>query len=584
MHRDTDQSRPGRASDLIKRFQAQVDASGEQPLAVSSSFASPGRPRLSAGLVSKPRESLGAHAVSPHSRPSLPKDASPPRPPVPGVVATNVTDDGVTAFRSAGLTEKPVVPIEQQGRKNADEAFPDMRKGPEVTLAKSQGVRADAEAEADDAPSEAQPEDQASSGVRAASPNPPHPVVAQATLDAPETKAVPVSTNSITGHGVAADMPAHLDSLPPRIPSPSPSSPTASVKEGSLLRPMSPAADDSALRVPPTADGASPPPSPSRAASPSASLDARPPESARSPTASPSTSSSPPLSRSQSRRPSRSPTQTRQPTVPLPTSGRGLTTPTASSLAKARPRVSSTTSGARSCSRQGPQSPTAQRSTVMPSAPAMTEMLPRSARMSPTSSRDGPRAAASPGMARSRSAGTRAGTGTPPMAPAVADSPSPSPASASAASALRLRGGAPGPAAPSGVKIARRGRIGLAGAGARRPAVPAAPPEPVEKQEAEEGGKAGEEGEVGGEGGEGGEAGGEEEAHELHGDGIPVFRGFGAARPHGRIPIPMQEGGGAEGETKRAVMADEVERAGAQMREAEGDKEEGGEGGEPEAQ
>ena len=55
-----------------------------------------------------------------------------------------------------------------------------------------------------------------------------------------------------------------------------------------------------------------------------------------------------------------------------------------------------------------------------------------------------------------------------------------------------------------------------------------------------------------------GEAAGEPDA-KL--DDIPVFKGFGAARPHGHIPIPMQQTG-ADGEPKRAVMADEVEAAG----------------------
>lgn len=95
--------------------------------------------------------------------------------------------------------------------------------------------------------------------------------------------------------------------------------------------------------------------------------------------------------------------------------------------------------------------------------------------------------------------------------------------------------------------MASRGRIGLAGAGARRPAPGAEAQTSTGKEGQQEGAQ-------------------REGDKQDEGDDIPVFKGFGS-RTHGHIPIPMQqqlEGGDAP---PKAMMADEVEAAGRKARE-----------------
>ncbi|GAA5831295.1 hypothetical protein JCM11251_007824 [Rhodosporidiobolus azoricus] len=351
-----DESRPGKASDLIKRFQAQVDASNEAPLSVSSSFAAPGKPRLSATSQSLPP------TIEPGRRQSsaIGLDEKPlPPPPATEAVSNGEMkghepdkeqqeEDKPLYFRSAGLNEKPGVPPEEQGRKNAKEAFPDM-KDPSVSevaeaLAASKmedpehGVSAyekgkeDKEeeplaADSTSLPAPAEPD----LPSRNRSPIP-HPIVTQPSVDVPAPAVVPGSADLLSGE--TSPVTAEPDStnaeaaeaLSPR----SPTTPTLLHHEG-LSRPTSPRANDGALRVPPTrADDSPPPPDPIHSRPDSPSLSRRSPQSSRQ------ASLSPTLSRSESIA-STSPRLDRSSAA----SSRGVHTPTASSLAKARPRVAS---------------------------------------------------------------------------------------------------------------------------------------------------------------------------------------------------------------------------------------------------
>lgn len=102
-------------------------------------------------------------------------------------------------------------------------------------------------------------------------------------------------------------------------------------------------------------------------------------------------------------------------------------------------------------------------------------------------------------------------------------------------------GGAGG--SPTNVrKMATRGRIGLAGAGARigggRGGNVAASSSGRSEVESEAGEKA-QESTPSNDQDEGKKDEGNGEQQDL--DSIPVFKGFGADRPHGRIPIPMEK-------------------------------------------
>ncbi|GAA6063789.1 hypothetical protein JCM10212_001359 [Sporobolomyces blumeae] len=596
-------SRPGRASDLIKRFQAAVDSNHEAPLSVSSAFASPGRPRVSSGGTTapvssaiKPKEAGSGKALE------KPADTSPQ-------AGSDARDDQLDVRRSAGL-ERPPNPDREQPTK-ALEAFPDTSPAPTQEQADALASRSDDQPPSDEAP----PSDH-----RTRSPVPPV-AVTQPSVDVAAPVAVPGSSDLLASPPATLDAIARSDS-PDRAdrldPTPSPPLHRTGSKEG-LSRPSSPAADPDRLRSPPLADDNSPPPSP-RADSPdeaqSGAASAVPPRgvsdsstpqtqlispaepepapptpekeantskltSTRSAASSESSATRPvstpkkPSSNTSSRgstspeaRKRISPTQSRVSATPArspstskprqaspstprdpaksftaspstsPTnSGRNLMTPTASSLAKTRPRVN-TAAGSASTSTSTSTSPSRSRSRAGGS--------PTSTRMSPSNSRQSNPGGAEP-MKRSLSSAS----------------------DASSISALhgRERAGS-GPAkegqnASSPVatrKLASRGRIGLAGAGARmggpaagrgdgqnvalagrsettasqagsstrqeetsdalRPATSepqsiATPPSPPPKDEpAPEQGSQGDE-------------------------SIPVFKGFGAFT-HGRIPIPME--------------------------------------------
>ncbi|GAA5896909.1 hypothetical protein JCM6882_007305 [Rhodosporidiobolus microsporus] len=370
-----DESRPGKASDLIKRFQAKVDASKEDPLVVSSSFAAPGKPRLSATTGSLPTPAdLGrrrSSAAGLDEKP-LPPPPVPDEPPSEGkkqedgpAEEDKKKEDESLHFRSAGLSEKPTAPPEEQGKKNAKEAFPDMQEASAVDAAAAlEAQQADSteheasgheqvEDKAEEAPATANssslppPTSAETDSIPLRNRSPiPHPVVTQPSLDVPAPAPVPGSADLLSGEASpVTDEPASssantaVETLSPRSPS------TPKAHHESLSRPTSPRADDSALRVPPTReDDSPPPPEPSEpashptAAEPEPERDAdhdSPSASRRSPTVSRQNSLSPTLSRSGSVA-STSPRLER--TTPA---SRGLHTPTASSLAKARSRVHS---------------------------------------------------------------------------------------------------------------------------------------------------------------------------------------------------------------------------------------------------
>ncbi|BGP13281.1 hypothetical protein JCM10213v2_001200 [Rhodosporidiobolus nylandii] len=418
-----DESRPGKASDLIRRFQAQVDATKEAPLVPSSSFATPGKPRLSAPLsgataapVERPvRRSLGGASLGDVDEKPL------PAPPVeeeaegtePVVKADEEGDEGreteLVTFRSAGLSEKPTLPPEQQGRKNANNAFPDMQQARPLSFEQEKPAeelnRADELELKTDDPVEEEKKESASSSPHAAplhphKPNVPFPIVTQPSLDVPPPAPVPGSADLLSGEPSPTDEPASVEEtggLSPRSRSPS----TPKAKEG-LSRPTSPAANDEALRVPPTRDDDSPPP-PSPPLQPIEHMESPP---SQSPSINHRNSLSPTVSRAGSR--GSSPRPERGPAT------RGVMTPTASSLAKARPRVSSAASSptrTRSPAQHSGSSTPGRRpsSTFSATSPSLTASPVgfSAPNMSPSASRDSVQSASrfSPALSSSASIG-----------------------------------------------------------------------------------------------------------------------------------------------------------------------------------
>ncbi|BGO98403.1 hypothetical protein NBRC10513v2_002798 [Rhodotorula toruloides] len=190
-----DESRPGRASELIRRFQAAVDDTGEKPLTVSSSFAAPAAP---------PRPRQSGEGTGRKG-----KDQA------DGKEVVEAGEGKPLFFRSAGLKEKPAVPVEQQGRKNAKEAFPDMQEAPKAEEV-AREMEADAskkeEEEEESSPSakadESAPEpSQPTENPPAHPASPPHPVVTQPSLDVPPSVPIPGSTDLLKGRVVEAYVP-----------------------------------------------------------------------------------------------------------------------------------------------------------------------------------------------------------------------------------------------------------------------------------------------------------------------------------------------------------------------------------------
>ncbi|GAA5955110.1 hypothetical protein JCM21900_001614 [Sporobolomyces salmonicolor] len=617
-----DERRPGRASDLIKRFQAAVDQSGEAPLVPSSSFASAGKPRVSvagAGVATLP---LAAVRWSPATGADTKEAVAEPVEEQNGGVKEQ--DDEPMYLRSADLSEKPTAAKEEQGRKNAQEAFMDVQP--------------------------AQPQAQADALVqdttlpeRRASPVPPV-AVTQPSLDVPAPVPVPGSADLLAFPSAEPTEAAEADSG--RLSPISPSTPTKG-KEG-LSRPTSPSVEAGLLRAPPNRDDDSPPPPPFTDSSPAPRKSLSSTQTRASHT--PSVTSSIP-------RTSPGPGRSAHPT------GR-LTSPTASSLAKARPRVSSTTtsptrsrpttsSGATTtASLSTPRRPL----TASPPSVSASRTSPQSSRSSLTPSTD-PRCSPAMGRQRSGSIGSTTSRGTamtgsargptPAKAmptsgtprsrkPAEKTSPTASQESAAKAhtttstptrtAAKPSSSSTPTRGSPTLRRPAGRGRIGLAGArmnrggdravggrkdkeeggeqeGEAQPSVP----EPGTKNESREmtlkGPEQVEESDPSSSAGTdeqppsspsvSASAPGPSNAPAAPSDAIPsssgpldddipVFKGFGA-RPHGRIPIPMENEVDPEtGEERMVAKQPREPESGGEGAEPDG-KEHGGEGEEKSA-
>ncbi|GAA5876095.1 hypothetical protein JCM1840_002767 [Sporobolomyces johnsonii] len=572
-----DERRPGRASDLIKRFQAAVDQSGEAPLVPSSSFASAGKPRVStAGIAVPPlataRRSSAAGADTEEAVVEPVKEHN-------GDVKEQ--DNNPIYLRSAGLSERPTGPKEEQGRKNAQEAFPDMQPAPlqaqADTLAQNTGL-----------------------AERRTSPVPPV-AVTQPSLDVPAPVPVPGTADLLAFPFAEPTEAAEADSG--RLSPISPSTPTKG-KE-SLSRPTSPSAEAGLLRAPPTRDDDSPPPPPLIELSARKSLS---PAQTCAPHAPSSTASS---SLTNLRTSSPAPSRSAHP------SGR-LTSPTASSLAKARPRVSSTTT---SPTRSRPTSSAGATTSASSSAPrrpanatapsvSAPRISPHNSRASLTPSTD-PRRSPAVGRQRSGSIGSTTSretaitgsargatpgkavptSGTPrsrkaaeKISPTASRETAPKEHAATSTptrtAATPSSSSAPTRGSPALRRPAGRGRIGLAGArmnrggnhavGGRKDKEDEEAEPRVQQPESKE-----EPGEVALEGQEQAEqvedadpssstctaeqppssspvsapAPGPSSAPaalcdasspSVPADDIPVFKGFGS-RPHGRIPIPMEK-------------------------------------------
>ncbi|GAA5903880.1 hypothetical protein JCM5296_005578 [Sporobolomyces johnsonii] len=489
-------------------------------------------------------------------------------------------------LRSAGLSEKPTGPKEEQGRKNAQEAFPDMQPAPlqaqADTLAQNTGL-----------------------AERRTSPVPPV-AVTQPSLDVPAPVPVPGTADLLAFPFAEPTEAAEADSG--RLSPISPSTPTKG-KEG-LSRPTSPSAEAGLLRAPPTRDDDSPPPPPLIELSARKSLS---PAQKRAPHAPSSTASS---SLTNLRTSSPAPSRSAHP------SGR-LTSPTASSLAKARPRVSSTTT---SPTRSRPTSSAGATTSVSSSAPrrpanatppsvSAPRISPHNSRASLTPSTD-PRRSPAVGRQRSGSIGSTTSretamtgsargatpgkavptSGTPrsrkaaekisptasretaPKEHAATSTPTRTPATPSSSS-IPTRG------SPALRRPAGRGRIGLAGArmnrggnhavGGRKDKEGEAEPSVQQPEAKEEPGEVALEGQAQVEQVEQVEEAGPSSStctaeqppsssspvsapalgpssapvalsdassspSVPADDDIPVFKGFGS-RPHGRIPIPMEK-------------------------------------------
>ncbi|EGU12821.1 Proteophosphoglycan ppg4 [Rhodotorula toruloides ATCC 204091] len=167
-----DESRPGRASELIRRFQAAVDDTGEKPLTVSSSFAAPAAP---------PRPRQSGEGTGRKG-----KDQA------DGKEVVEAGEGKPLFFRSAGLKEKPA----------ADESAPEPSQ-----------------------PTENPPAHPAS---------PPHPVVTQPSLDVPPSVPIPGSTDLLSSPSSPAPATEHeeqeLSSLKAREGLSRPTSPAADEK------------------------------------------------------------------------------------------------------------------------------------------------------------------------------------------------------------------------------------------------------------------------------------------------------------------------------------------------------------------
>ncbi|GAA5927600.1 hypothetical protein JCM1841_002350 [Sporobolomyces salmonicolor] len=621
-----DERRPGRASDLIKRFQAAVDQSGEAPLVPSSSFASAGKPRVSvagAGVATLP---LAAVCRSSAAGADTKEAVAEPVEEQNGGVKEQ--DDEPMYLRSAGLSEKPTAAKEEQGRKNAQEAFVDVQP--------------------------AQPQAQADALVqnttlpeRRASPVPPV-AVTQSSLDVPAPVTVPGSADLLAFPSAEPTEAAEADSG--RLSPMSPSTPTKG-KEG-LSRPTSPSVEAGLLRAPPMRDDDSPPPPPFTDSSPAPRKSLSPPQTRAS--HAPSLTSS--ISRTNVRT-SSSPGRSAHPT------GR-LTSPTASSLAKARPRISSTTT---SPTRSRPTTSSGATTTASLSAPrrpltasppsvSASRTSPQSSRSSLTPSTD-PRCSPAMGRQRSGSIGSTTSRGaamtgsargpTPAKAmptsgtprsgkPAGKTSPTASqesPAKADATTSTPTRTAAkpsssstPARGSPTLRRPAGRGRIGLAGArmnrggnhavggrkdkeeggeqeGEAQPSVqgPETKNESREMtlrgleqvEESDPSSSAGTDEQPPSSPSESAPAPGPSNAPAAPSDAIlsssgpldddiPVFKGFGS-RPHGRIPIPMENEVDPETGEERMVAKQPREAvSGGEGAEPDG-KEHGGEGEEKSA-
>ncbi|BGP29296.1 hypothetical protein JCM10296v2_001034 [Rhodotorula toruloides] len=498
-----DESRPGRASELIRQFQAAVDTAGEKPLTVSSSFAAPAAPPRA--RVSEPEKEEEKGTLR-------------------GKGVVEEEKDYPLFFRSAGLEEKPAVPAEQQGRKNAKEAFPDVKEAPKVEeVAREMEENAVKEDEVEESSAtKDEPASEPSQTTHAPlehPASPPHPINTQPSLDVPPSVPSPGSTDFLSSPSSPAPAEEDREQM------------SSKAREG-LSRPMSPAADEAALRVPPTTDDSSPPPAPAPAPGPpSTSTPSRPPRAART---SPTTSRAFPA-------PSPSPISTPRRSSTSPTTSR-LTAPTASSLAKSVSRPtgaaasgSPSVSPARSrkpvgSSSAGPRLGTGgggggSASMARPSSGGgASSTMRKSLSSSSTSSSGAAAAKRSSGMTRSTSS-----------------SPSASPRLGSPAAG---RNGTP-------LRMARTGRVGLAGAHATRPP-PRSSPAPASsspKPAAE----------------------GQNASRKAKEDDIPIFPGPaggflgpGTSRPIGKIGIPVlrnEETGEVE-----AVGRGEVERAGEEAR------------------
>lgn len=550
-----DHTRPGKASDLIKRFQQAVDDHSEAPLVVSSSFASPARPRTSNSTSISPtatrRPAPAPAPVSPRADPAI---------------------ETFIPFRSAGLDAQP----------RRDDTTNDLGKN--ATGAFDHVIPAPSQAQCNALAHGTAPEPASQDQIRQHSRSPSI-AIQQPSIDVPApVEPVPGSTDSIAPRRSPSPVPvseptAHdEDKAPaqsttstqrPRSPSPSPS-PLDRGKEG-LSRPTSPAADPSLLRSPPIKDDDSPPGSPARPSFdgndddvPSASkplssesaddqdaaprvdsessepcrstmtsLDSNPVATSlsrvsRVPIASSSSSSTSsstqtpkkkpisPSTTSTPHRTSTSPTTSlKKPTRPTstsPTSSR-LTSPTASSLAKTRPRVTSSSSSS------GPTniSPTRTRSanSRVPS--------PTSTRMSPTNSRSSQR----PGA---EGAGGGGETGRSSTSSALKGTRFDSDRARAPGDTTGENGRSAGDEVPR--KMASKGRIGLAGAGGQvQRDEDGSGPDGTTRQRTRREGAEGEEG----------DREEKEDGQRTDLESIPVFKGFGADRPHGRIPIPMEK-------------------------------------------
>ncbi|BGP53224.1 hypothetical protein JCM8202_002782 [Rhodotorula sphaerocarpa] len=491
------------------------------------------------------------------SEPTSPATADAPSPRTSALDAKSI--DEQVHLRSAGLDAPLPVPKEEQGHKNAQEAFPDSRDAPPVSLVR-QGSKevlpplpAGEEAAADAVQEVLKEEEQAPAAAPAAPETDVQSVQRQDDSDQAELSPVtsptdlekPLPDLPDKSPRIASDQPTPEDPETPSLrvvteqpPAVSP----VSAKSPSRGSPSPQAADDSARKTAPSPRAAASPggtgggQTPSRRASLSpATTRPGPRRSSSGPSPTGSTGSTSPLSRSirsdtstpskegsrvASPRTRASPSP--RPTVPSASSSSSrLTSPTASSLAKARPPVGA---GAPS-----PDGALGRRK----SSSAPSQIRTRSSAAASSAAGPPPQTARAPLTLRGGASG-RADTDSAP---------------AQSSSSLSSTGGAQADRAPL-LAGDRPLRFGHAAAGR----APAGPPLPTSDEPHPDSAAA-----------DPTAAPVQSSTSSGHGDGgrdePKVFDGFPSGRGHGKIGIPVTYPDGPEGPMK-AYKAEELEQAG----------------------